>query len=145
MFVSKKKYDYAIEALAEAKQSRDDWRGECRELRAELATLKASRARSNENLKLGTAASAKARRKKVEAPSPLDWSKPIEAYHPDGRVVSVDLVRGPDNEGDYKISKNMEDQILGVGSIYAAYYTADGMPSPNVLAEASRWRIRNVA
>lgn len=65
MFVSKKKYNYAIEALAEAKQSRDDWRGECRELRAELATLKASRARSNENLKLGTAASAKERRKKV--------------------------------------------------------------------------------
>lgn len=62
MFVSKKKYNYAIEALAEAKQSRDEWRGECRELRAELAALKASRARSNENLKLGTAASAKARR-----------------------------------------------------------------------------------
>lgn len=41
MFVSKKKYDEVV---------------------AELVTLKASRARSNENLKLGTAASAKARR-----------------------------------------------------------------------------------
>lgn len=88
MFVRKKKYNYAIEALAEAKQSRDEWRGECRELRAELATLKASRARSNENLKLGTAASANARRKKVD-PGKFDFSRPVIAFHVDGREVKI--------------------------------------------------------
>lgn len=59
MFVSKKKYDeqYAIWEAAW-----HDLYGKLVQAEFELTTLKVSRARSNENLKLGTAASAKARR-----------------------------------------------------------------------------------
>jgi hypothetical protein len=148
MFWNKKDM-VSVSELNEANERADFWRQKASEAATmwaktafELDALKASRARSNENLKLGSAASAKARRKKVVG---VDWSKPIEAYHSDGRVVSVDLDYGPDNDGDYKISETMEDEIPGVGSICATYYTAGGMPSPNVSAEASRWRIRNVA
>lgn len=62
MFVSKKKYDALENEMGEVCQY---WMRKYNELHKELDTLKASRARSNENLKLGTAASAKARRKKV--------------------------------------------------------------------------------
>lgn len=91
MFVSKKKYDALL-------LERDDWKMRyniaCEyqsEMTEEWANLKASRARSNENLKLGTAASAKARRKKV-APAEkgkFDFSRPVIAFHVDGREVKI--------------------------------------------------------
>lgn len=62
MFVSKKKYD-ALAGDVEYYHNRVDQLNEYLEAAyQEIADLKASRARSNENLKLGTAASAKARR-----------------------------------------------------------------------------------
>ena len=36
----------------------------------------------------------------------IDWSAPLEAYHPDGRVVEVKLeegVTGPDHDGEWEI------------------------------------------
>jgi len=66
MFVSKKKYDeqYAIwqAVWLEKHEELRAARNELAAIRGELSRLRASRARSNENLKLGTAASAKARR-----------------------------------------------------------------------------------
>lgn len=82
MFVSKKTY-------AEAVGVAQEWRDLFMAAKAELDALKASRASSNENLKLGTAASAKARRKKVEPPSPLDWSKPIVSTCGRGAIVTM--------------------------------------------------------
>lgn len=31
----------------------------------------------------------------------IDWTKHIEAYHPDGRVREVEVISGPDEDGDY--------------------------------------------
>lgn len=69
MFVSKKKYDELAASLASIQGAFDSLSvtfdnlyAVSAQLRNELDALKASRARSNENLKLGSAASAKARR-----------------------------------------------------------------------------------
>jgi len=71
----------------------------------------------------------------------LDWSKPIEAVHEDGRVVPVALRKwhrggqmhdSPDDDGDYYTTGNFE---------WSAVWNADGR---HWMGEG-RWRIRNVA
>lgn len=137
MFVSKKKYEeqYAIwqGAWYDKHLALSNALNEIIVLKNELDALKASRARSNENLKLGTAASAKARRKKVEAHSPLDWSKPIEAYHPDGRVLPA----------VYECDCGEHKWIYGSGGGHATVYLEDGS-AWDVSSQDARWRIRNV-
>lgn len=91
MFVSKKKYDDLLALYQLLSVDLEEWREECLNLRDELDALKASRARSNENLKLGTAASAKARRKKAlpAEKGKFDFSRPVIAFHVDGREIKV--------------------------------------------------------
>jgi len=69
----------------------------------------------------------------------VDWSRPIEAVHEDGRVMAVSLrtdVANPDHEGDYVISIEGRDQVGGFDT-----FRPDGLAwsHPN-----SGWRIRNV-
>lgn len=127
MFVSKKKYDALVHQCDILCMAADHWK-------AELDTLKASRARSNENLKLGTAASAKARRKKVG----IDWSYNLEAYHIDGRSIPVKRKSEdsgwPDSGGQYHTDGKF-DGFFGV-------WERDGTPW---LGCQEGWRIRNVA
>lgn len=69
----------------------------------------------------------------------VDWGKPIEAVHEDGRVVAVALYEAecqPDEEGDYEIYPPRE--------VPTAYFREDGWPSPNGGGQGCRWRIRNV-
>lgn len=94
MFWNKKDM-VSVSELNEANERADFWRQKASEAETmwaktafELDALKASRARSNENLKLGSAASAKARRKKVD-PGKFDFSRPVIAFHVDGREVKI--------------------------------------------------------
>lgn len=65
----------------------------------------------------------------------VDWTKPIEAYHTDGRVVTVELDNDyspqPDVDGDYNIKDG-----LGIG-VY--YFYPDGKAH-----SSKNWNIRNV-
>ena len=59
----------------------------------------------------------------------IDWSAPLEAYHPDGRVVEVELekgVTGPDEDGDWEIDGFEIDEH---------FFGSDG--------DGVNWRIRN--
>jgi hypothetical protein len=62
--------------------------------------------------------------------SDLDWTKPIEAYHADGRIMAVERSCGPDHEGDYGVcpAPNGRDCFHADGS---RWKSDDG------------WRIRN--
>jgi|GEM_PF-3714249 len=59
----------------------------------------------------------------------IDWTKPLEAYHPDGRVVEVELekgVTGPNEDGDWEIDGFEIDEH---------FFGSDG--------DGVNWRIRN--
>ena len=59
----------------------------------------------------------------------IDWNAPLEAYHPDGRVVEVELgkgVTGPDEDGDWEIDGFEIDEH---------FFGSDG--------DGVNWRIRN--
>lgn len=134
MFWNKKDM-VSVSELNYANQRTAFWRHEASEVAirlqealSELDTLKASRARSNENLKLGSAASAKARRKKVVG---VDWSKPVEAYHPDGRIVRGH-VGVPDEDGDREFTEQLDDM--------RRLFRHDGTG----WNRSHQWRIRNV-
>lgn len=62
----------------------------------------------------------------------IDWNAPLEAYHPDGRVVEVHVKDGPDEDGDYRLT----DDRTGT-----YFYLPNGQPSPH--GDGSNWRIRN--
>lgn len=70
----------------------------------------------------------------------IDWSKPIEAVHTDGRVVSVETWGGVDSCGDC-VTKPKIDGVEGIwcsdGTPWGVDYTG---------REAMKhWRLRNVA
>jgi len=62
----------------------------------------------------------------------IDWSAPIEAYHPDGRVVEVKRLRDgpvwPDSEGHYHVD----------GDGVPLFFDEEG-----VCHHGGSWRIRN--
>lgn len=67
----------------------------------------------------------------------IDWSAPIEAYHPDGRVVACELDPRddqPDCDGDYTI-----DEVLDVAG--CSYWKSDCTPAHD--GGKAGWRIRN--
>ena len=62
----------------------------------------------------------------------IDWTKPLEAYHPDGRVEPVTLEEDyptPDDDGQYAL----DSDVVGLENCYSA----DGTHPRN------KWRIRN--
>lgn len=70
--------------------------------------------------------------RKTEA---IDWSAPIEAYHPDGRVVEVHLAahvpENPDRHGDYYTVPDLDGR--------AGIWRPDG----SAWRACSEWHIRN--
>jgi hypothetical protein len=59
----------------------------------------------------------------------IDWTKPIEAYHPDGRVVPQEVER-------------MGEEPWTVGNIAGGVWNKDGTPWEAPEGEED-WRIRN--
>lgn len=59
----------------------------------------------------------------------IDWTKPIEAYHPDGRVVPQEV-------------EHMGEEPWTVGSIAGGVWNKDGTPWEAPEGEED-WRIRN--
>lgn len=66
----------------------------------------------------------------------IDWTKPLEAYHTDGRVVPVELANGPDGDGDYKLTEPLEQSTRKV-----LFFTRDGRQ--RFPLGTYPWRIRN--
>lgn len=69
--------------------------------------------------------------------SKVDWGKPIEAYHEDGRVVPVMVDGKPDTNGDQYTCSDHTD----VPSVWRA----SGEPWVGHNGRLRGWRIRNVA
>jgi len=73
----------------------------------------------------------------------VDWSKPIEAVHVDGRVRAVELAYNqPDMDGDYKLTEPLEPKMD-----QAHYFDADGSQVyelDRALGGGRPWKIRNV-
>lgn len=73
----------------------------------------------------------------ARASGTVDWSRPIEAVHEDGRVVPVDLGgerNNPDSQGDYYTIPSLRDGGPGIWR-----------PDGTTWCGADRgWRIRNV-
>ena len=71
--------------------------------------------------------------------SKVDWTKPLEAVHEDGRVVALEADKYygfPDGDGDYCTKgSNMEGLPIA--------WKADGQPWCK-MPEIAGWRIRNV-
>lgn len=65
----------------------------------------------------------------------VDWTKPIEAVHEDGRVASVVFDNGPNENGNYWIKDGDEPEDC------ALYFKKDGNPASE---HYTTWRIRNV-
>jgi len=65
--------------------------------------------------------------------SAVDWSRPIEAVHEDGRVVPTQVTEGPDRDGDFWV-KDPTGKYPKSGVLCCR---PDG-------GDADGWRIRNV-
>ena len=65
----------------------------------------------------------------------VDWSKPIEAVNPDGKVVPTHVLEGPDHEGDYWV-KDVTGKFTTSNMLCV---TANG------ISDTDGWIIRNVA
>lgn len=64
----------------------------------------------------------------------IDWTKPLEAYHPDGAVLPYEgTFCGPDHDGDYFFEPDPVGQYQ-----YGRYFHADGTDE-----DGSKWRLRN--
>lgn len=67
----------------------------------------------------------------------VDWSRPIEAVHDDGRVVPVIIMSGPDSDGDYGVTPapdGTHNCFRADGSKWVGGY----------IHGDTGWRIRNV-
>lgn len=66
----------------------------------------------------------------------VDWSKPLEAVHADGRIVPVEMTRGPYGDGWYDITPHLPNEygVLGHWT-----FKRDGSHP------WAQWTIRNVA
>lgn len=66
--------------------------------------------------------------------SPVDWSRPIEAVHEDGRVVPVTFFGGPDHQGHYQTNECPDPQNANTW----------WMGSGASCCRGTSWRIHNV-